>query len=658
VAPEADQQRAHLRYIRGIDGLRAVSVLAVLVYHHYVVGGSSPGWLPGGFYGVEVFFVVSGYLITSLLLDERTRTGTIALKEFWFRRARRLLPALFLMLAVVVLYSLLFLRDNAISELKSDVIAALTYTSNWWQIVADRSYFETAGRPELLRHLWSLAIEEQFYLFWPLILGVALKRLGRDRAPWVMVGVGLLSAGAMALLYTIGVKDSHLYYATPTRLSGLLLGSALAFWWTPRRVRGTTGKYARIVLDIAGAVGLYLLWWSFRGTHDYDAIAFRGGFLIVDIATVLVIAAVVHPRADMNKILGIPILVWVGLRSYGIYLWHFPIFAVTRTTDLEGLPGIGFTPPGWLWFGIRLGLTLAIAEVSYRFVEVPIRSGAIRRYMEQLRAARGPGKRRLATRGVAVAGCISLLAVGLTTGLANAQPEDQKIHGIADQAAEEKIDPDAARSEAIDALRESLNSTTTTSTTTTAPTTVAVDPNATTVPTPPPTTAPPPPAIPSAVLGMGDSVMLGARGALQSAIPGMVVDAVVSRQFAHAIAALQSYKDQGLLPSTVVVHLGTNGRFGDPEFDTMMATIGPERQVYFLTARMPRSWEADVNAHLQSGVSRHANAHLLDWRAYSGCHADWFARDGFHVTGEGARQYAEFVRAHISNQAGSLQYAC
>ena len=233
-----------------------------------------------------------------------------------------------------------------------------------------------------------------------------------------MVGVGLLSAGAMALLYTIGVKDSNLYYATPTRLSGLLLGSALAFWWTPRRVRGTTGKHARVVLDLAGVVGLYLLWWSFRGTHDYDAIAFRGGFLIVDVATLLVIAAVVHPRGDMNKILGIPLLVWIGLRSYGIYLWHFPIFAVTRTADLEDT--FGFTPPGWLWFAIRLGLTLGIAALSYKYVEVPIRSGAIKRYMEQLRAARGPGKRRLATRGVAVAGLISLLAIGLTTGLASA----------------------------------------------------------------------------------------------------------------------------------------------------------------------------------------------------------------------------------------------
>ena len=652
VAPEADAQRAQLRYIPGLDGLRAISVLAVLVYHHYVVGGSSPGWLPGGFYGVEVFFVVSGYLITSLLLEERARTGTIALKEFWYRRARRLLPALFLMLAVVVLFSLLFLRDTAVSELKSDVVAALTYTSNWWQIFADRSYFETAGRPELLRHLWSLAIEEQFYLFWPLVLAWTLKTLGRDRAPWAMIGVGLASAGVLALLYSLDVNESTLYYATPTRLSGLLLGSALAFWWTPRRVRGSTGKHARVVLDIAGVLGLYLLWWSFRGTHDYDQIAFRGGFLIVDVATLFVIAAIVHPRSDLNRVLGIPLLVWVGLRSYGIYLWHFPIFAVTRLTDLDST--FDLTPPGWLWFLIRLGLTLAVAELSYRFVEVPIRSGAIRHYIERLRTARGAGKRRLATRGFAAAGLISLLAIGLGTGLANADPEEEKIHGIENKEAEEQIDPDEARDESIAQLQKALSSTTTTSTTST---TVA-DPTATTIaPVVTPTTPAPPPPTPSAVLGMGDSVMLGARSALQGAIPGMVVDAVVSRQFAEAIAVMQSLKDQGLLPPVIVVHLGTNGRFGDGEFDHMMSVVGPERQAYFLTARMPRSWEGDVNAHLTSGVSRHpANAHLIDWRQYAGCHADWFARDGFHVTAVGAQSYSHFVLSHISNQAASLQY--
>jgi peptidoglycan/LPS O-acetylase OafA/YrhL len=655
-APAADTRRAHLRYIRGLDGLRAVSVLAVLVYHHYVVGGTSPGWLPGGFYGVEVFFVVSGYLITSLLLDERTRTGSIALKEFWFRRARRLLPALFLMLGVVILYSLLFLRDNAIAELKSDVLGALTYTSNWWQIVADRSYFESAGRPELLRHLWSLAIEEQFYLVWPLIVGIAIKRVRSRRAPWTMAVVALVSALAMALLYTWGVKDTYLYYATPTRLSGLLLGSALAFFWTPRRIRGSTGRYARVVLDAGGLLGLYVLWWSFRGTHDYDAIAFRGGFLLVDIASLLVIAAVVHPRSDMNRLLGFPVLVWIGLRSYGVYLWHFPIFAVTRPSDLEST--LRITLPGWAWFGARLALTVGIAALSYRYVEVPIRSGAIRRYVERVRVERDLGRRRLATRGFAVAAGISILAVGIGTGLANAEPERTKIHGISDQAAEEKVDPDVPRSEALAALQRALSSSTTvaTSTTTTVPKSAAPAATSPTTAAAPTTTAPPLPPPPQGVIGMGDSVMLGARSALEQTIPGMAVDAVVSRQFPNAITALQSYRDQNALPPIIVVHLGTNGRFDDAQFDTMMQVIGPERQAYFLTARVPRPWEAEVNAHLTAGVSRHPNAHLIDWREYAGCHEDWFDEDGFHVTAAGAAEYSRLILAQITGQAAALRY--
>ena len=162
--------------------------------------------------------------------------------------------------------------------------------------------------------------------------------------------------------------------------------------------------------------------------------------------------------------------------------------------------------------------------------------------------------------------------------------------------------------------------------------------------------------MPQGVIGVGDSVMLGARGALQSTIPGMVVDAVVSRQFANTIPVLQSYKDQGLLPNTVVVHLGTNGRFGDGEFDTMMATIGPDRQAYFVTSRVPRSWQADVNSHLASGVSRHTNAHLIDWGSFSNCHNDWFAQDGYHVNSAGAPQYSGLVNAHITGQASNLTY--
>ncbi|MDP9336042.1 MAG: acyltransferase, partial [Actinomycetota bacterium] len=210
-----------LRYAPGLDGLRALSVLAVVVFHHYLIGGHEAGWAPGGFLGVEVFFVVSGYLITSLLLTERRETGRVSLRVFYMRRARRLLPALFTLLGGVVAYSLLFLPD-AIGTLRSDAVAALTYTSKWWQMIAHRSYFAQAGRPELLKHLWSLAIEEQYYLAWPFLLMWGLRRLGRQRMLVTMLGTAMGSTLLLALVAHGSVDGA--YYATYTRLSGLLLG--------------------------------------------------------------------------------------------------------------------------------------------------------------------------------------------------------------------------------------------------------------------------------------------------------------------------------------------------------------------------------------------------------------------------------------------------
>jgi peptidoglycan/LPS O-acetylase OafA/YrhL len=623
----ADRGARSLRYLPGVDGLRAVSVLAVLVYHNYAVGGHEAGWLPGGFLGVEVFFVVSGYLITSLLLSERRETGTVSLKQFWFRRGRRLLPALYLLLAVVVAYSLMFLPD-AIEKLRSDVVAALTYTSNWWQILADRSYFAEAGRPAVLKHLWSLAIEEQFYLVWPLVLLFSLKKFGRQRTLLVTVGVALFSVLWCALLAR-GSFD-RAYYGTDTRLSGLLLGSAFAFVFAPYRIRGVPGRSARLTLDVAALVGLVVLFLSFRNFTDQNLAVFNGGFLLVDIATLLVIAAAVHPASDTGRILGFSALVWIGVRSYSIYLWHYPIFAVTRPElDFRSFGHLS----GWPVTVIRFALTFLAAELSFRFIETPIRKGAIGQYVRRTRSARGHARTRLATRGALGAMSLALLAVLLMAGLANAQPRTEKIFGV-DASAHKDDNGEQADAEV---LRRLLGSSTTASTTTTkAPTTTVAGVTATTAP--PPTTPPAPPH----ALAIGDSVMLGAKGALEAKLPGIAVDAKVSRQFGHAIDVLRAYRDAGVLPGVVVIHLGTNGRLSNEAFDQMMQ-IAEGRQVYFLTARVPRLWEADVNNTLHAGAQRWPNAHVVEWRDYAGSHDDWFANDGFHVTRVGAAGYAQLV---------------
>ncbi len=639
-----------LRYAPGLDGLRALSVLAVVVFHHYLIGGHEAGWAPGGFLGVEVFFVVSGYLITSLLLTERRETGRVSLRVFYMRRARRLLPALFTLLGGVVAYSLLFLPD-AIGTLRSDAVAALTYTSNWWQMIAHRSYFAQAGRPELLKHLWSLAIEEQYYLAWPFLLMWGLRRLGRQRMLVTMLGTAMGSTLLLALVAHGSVDGA--YYATYTRLSGLLLGSAFAFSFAPYRIRGLPGRGARVVLDAAGALGLFVLLGSFGVLHHFgvdgfsfptshaDNLAvFHGGFLLVDLATLLVIAAAVHPASDAGRTLGCKPMRWIGLRSYSLYLWHYPIFCVTRPgLDVHGFLSIRFA--GWPVFVGRLALSFGAAELSYRYVETPIRKGAIGRYREVVREAVGKRRQRLLRRGAVIGGSLTIVALLIGTGLATAQPQVTNFPGIAADGPDNgaQIDPSAL------ALLQA--------TTTSASTSPTTKPRSETTVrgSKPTTTTTTRPAPPSHVLGIGDSVMQGARAALVATIAGMAVDATKSRQFGQAINVVQQYKNLSALPSVIVIHLGTNGRISNDQFDQMMRTIGPANQVYFLTARVPRLWESEVNATLHQGATRWPNAHVLEWRDYSGCHDDWFVADGFHLRTPGQNAYAAFIRAGIIGKA-------
>ncbi|MDQ1458667.1 MAG: hypothetical protein QOI08_151 [Actinomycetota bacterium] len=658
-APAQPARPATLRYLPGLDGLRAISVLAVVVFHHYLIGGHEAGWAPGGFLGVEVFFVVSGYLITSLLLSERRDTGRVSLRMFYFRRARRLLPALFTLLAVIIAYALLFLPDS-IGTLRSDTLAALTYTSNWWQMIAHRSYFAEAGRPELLKHLWSLAIEEQYYLAWPFLLVLGLRRLGRQRMLATMLGTALLSTLLLALIAHGSVDDA--YYATYTRLSGLLLGSAFAFSFAPYRIRGAPGRGARVALDAAGAFGLLVLLGSFGMLHRFgiDGFAFptssrdnlavfHGGFLLIDLATLLVIAAAVHPASDVGRALGWRPLQWIGLRSYSLYLWHYPIFCVTRPgLDIHriGIWFLSFKYAGWPVFVIRLALSFGAAELSFRFVETPIRKGAIGRYREILRAAAGEHRQRLLRRGAVVGGALTLVAAMLGMGLATAQAQATTAPGVNDRGSQNgsHLDPAAlARLQGTPTTRP-VTSTTPGSTVKGHPRT----PTTTATTTTPTTTGH---SIPAHVLGIGDSVMKGAQFSLQSTIPGMAVDAVVSRQFYQAIDVVRSYESYGALPPAVVIGLGTNGHITDALFDQIMQTIGPGHQVYFLTARVPRTWETEVNQTLNERATRWPNAHVLQWHDYSTCHDDWFVDDGFHLRTQGQHGYADLVRLGLLGKA-------
>ena len=355
-------QDNRLPYMPGIDALRALAVLAVFLYHAGV------GWMPGGFLGVDVFFVISGYLITSLLLSEFRRGGHVNLWKFWLRRARRLLPAVGVLIAVTMVVAAIVVPEQ-MPQLRGDAISSLGYFANWHFIFEHQSYFEQFQRPSLFRHLWSLSVEEQFYLFWPLVFAAGMSLFGRRR---LLLGVlaGALASVALAwILFEPGSAVSRVYYGTDTHAVGLLAGVALALVWSPSALRrATPGRWAGPVLDAVGVFAVAFVVLSFLRVHDYDLALYHGGYLWLALFTALLVAVLAHPAARLGGLLAQPPMVWLGLRSYSFYLWHWPVLVLTR-------PGIDVSLPRGVLVPLQLLAVLALADLSYRYVERPFATG-------------------------------------------------------------------------------------------------------------------------------------------------------------------------------------------------------------------------------------------------------------------------------------------
>ena len=418
----------------GLDGLRAVAVIAVLLFH------ADLGILPGGFFGVDVFFVISGFLITTLLLREHVSTGRIDVVGFWRRRARRLLPALFLVLAGVAVFAAAAVPD-AVVRLRADVLAALAYATNWYLIFDHESYFATIGRPSLPRHLWSLAVEEQFYVAWPIVLAVALAVLRRRGAFVLTVLIAAASVAWTVVLFDPDADPSRVYYGTDTRLFGLLAGAALAFVWSARlngaRLRTGPASARLHWSDVVAVAGLAALAWAFWAADEFDPFLYPWGTLAIALVTAAVIAAVTHPAGRVGRVLDIAPLQWIGRRSYGIYLWHWPVFVLTR-------PGLDVSLPPAATLALRLGVTLALAAISYRFVEVPIRCGAF----GSLRSRLGTARRGTvwARAGVLASGAALLIVVvAVSARVIGTQPADSS--GILPAASFQAVVSAAAPSE-------------------------------------------------------------------------------------------------------------------------------------------------------------------------------------------------------------------
>jgi peptidoglycan/LPS O-acetylase OafA/YrhL/lysophospholipase L1-like esterase len=389
----------------GLDGLRALAVLAVIAYHLGL------GWAPGGLLGVGVFFTLSGYLITDLLLGQHEITGRLQLADFWLRRARRLLPALFVMLAVVAAWVTLLDRDQ-LPVIRGAVASSAAYVGNWWLIAQHSSYFAQFAPPMPLGHLWSLAVEEQFYLIWPWMLWLGLRwargrRRSRTRLAAATLLLAAVSALAMALLYRPGYDPTRIYDGTDTRAFAVLIGAALAFVWPSRHLGSDVTETARWILDIIGITGLAIIAVLIWRTSEYSPFLYRGGMVLLSVGTALTVGAAASPASRLGVLLGIRPLRWIGVRSYGIYLWHYPI--IVLTTPANGRDGLARG-------ALQVAAALGVAALSWRFVEEPVRHGAIGRWVAQARSAGwrlGAAGQRTRLTVVASVGVVALASCGL-----------------------------------------------------------------------------------------------------------------------------------------------------------------------------------------------------------------------------------------------------
>ncbi len=619
--------------IEGLDGLRALAILAVLVFH------LNPSWLPGGFLGVDVFFVVSGFLITTLLVHEHRRTGRIAFSQFWVRRARRLLPALFLTVTVSVLIARTVSADLLVN-IGRQIAGALTFSTNWVEIVAGSSYFDQTA-PQLFMNFWSLAVEEQFYLLWPATVLLVL-RLGSSRARTaVALGLAAASTALMAALYTPDTDATRVYYGTDTHLMGLMLGAALAFAWaTPalalRIAPATWGRYGKYAVPLAGTVLLAL----FVLLDESDPFTFRGGFLLASLASAVLVLGLLdrHPAGPtaFQRVTRHPVATWIGVRSYSIYLWHWPVILIIAQ-DNPSVPGTASHVVTRLWCVVVI---LALSDLTYRFVETPFRRYGFREVGRRFLAALLRSSRR--TRQV-ISATVAVLAIVVSVVVLTAPDRSETARMLEANEA-------AAASGAVLTTPSAPG-------TTGAPGAVSSPPAAATGTSPAPTTSAGSVAGSAAdasftmptgkeIDAYGDSIMVGSVHALDYYFPGIRMDAKSNRRWADGLAAIKARGEGNR--RAVVLAFGTNAGVDEERVGQVLDTLGTERMVVLVNLMGPFARIDRDNAILDRLAGERSNVIVADWADAVRGHPDQLQSDRIHPSLIGAHLFAKTVRSALA----------
>jgi peptidoglycan/LPS O-acetylase OafA/YrhL len=597
----------HLSYRPGLDGLRALAVAGVFLYHAWPHSDGGP-WLPGGFLGVDLFFVLSGYLITSLLLIEWEHQHRIVLLRFWARRARRLFPALVVVVFAALLLSAIFARSD-LGRTRSDAVSSLLYYTNWHLIIANHSYSNLMGLPSLLQHFWSLAVEEQFYVIWPLLLVPGLVLLGRRRLPVLVIAGIAGSAALMWTLYNPYGDPSRVYYGTDTRAFLLLMGILLALVW-PYVERM---KRSLPVLELLGVAALGITIWLFFTIQYYDPVVYRGGDLAASFCFAVLIAAVAHPASRLDRVVGVAPLRWVGERSYGMYLWHWPIIALTR-------PGVDVSWTGPKLIAAQAALTVVAAALSFRFVEQPIRTGRLQRRRADIQA-----RRRLQVVTVGAAALVACFAVLFITPtpLSYVAPPIAHAGGTTPPKHHPTQDPHGSHNGKG-----------------------KKGGNGGTKPAAKPSALPKGP-----ILAMGDSVMLGCSADLRSALDNRVhIDAVVARQINDTIAELDRLRAKWGPPKTLVLQVGNNGPLWYHDLVRLRHALRGVQDVVVVNVRNSTSWQDESNNAIVHWLQGWPQAHLADWYAHS---TDSMLSDGTHPWPSGCVTYAHVIETALRRSTAS-----